>query len=334
MQVYENFPLQGHNTFGIAAVAERFVAVSTLEELRAAVRLPGPVRLLGGGSNVLLRGAISGTVVQMALRGFQELGPGPGGTELVRSAAGEPWHGLVQWSLDRGLSGIENLSLIPGTVGAAPIQNIGAYGVELCDVFHELEALHLESGEIRLFGASDCAFGYRDSVFKNSLKGQYAIVSVTLALRREPELRLDYGDIRRELASMGVERPMAKDIGEAVCRIRRSKLPDPSVLGNAGSFFKNPTVPSERYAELQERFPDLPGYPGPNGVKVPAGWLIERCGWKGRQIGRAGCHERQALVLVNLGGADGREIEALSDEIRRDVAERFDIRLECEVNFW
>jgi UDP-N-acetylmuramate dehydrogenase len=334
MQVYTNFSLLRYNTFGLDVPAERFVSVATLDELREAARMPGPKRLLGGGSNVLLRGPVNGLVVHTALRGFERLGPGPEGSELVRAAAGEAWHALVQWSLENGLSGIENLSLIPGTVGAAPIQNIGAYGVELCEVFHELEALHLESGELRRFGPEECRFGYRDSIFKGSEKGQYAIFSVTLRLRTEPVLRLEYGDIRRKLQEMGVQDPSPKAVSEAVCRIRSGKLPDPAVLGNAGSFFKNPTVPTERFEKLLAKYPDMPGYPGPSGVKIPAGWLIEQSGWKGRRLGRAGCHQQQALVLVNLGGATGTEIEALALEICREVAHRYEIPLECEVNFW
>jgi UDP-N-acetylmuramate dehydrogenase len=334
MQVYTNFSLLRYNTFGLDVSAERFVSVTTVDELREAAQMPGPKRLLGGGSNVLLRGPVQGLVIHTALRGFERLGPGPEGSELVRAAAGESWHTLVLWSLENGLSGLENLSLIPGTVGAAPIQNIGAYGVELCEVFHELEALHLDSGELRRFGAAECRFGYRDSLFKGPVKGQYAIVSVTLRLRTEPQLRLEYGDIRRMLQEMGVQEPTPKTVSEAVCRIRSSKLPDPAVLGNAGSFFKNPTVSTDRYEKLCAQCPDIPGYPTASGVKIPAGWLIERSGWKGRRLGQAGCHDRQALVLVNLGGATGAEIEALALEICREVYNRFEIPLEYEVNFW
>ena len=335
MQVYENFPLIGHNTFGLAARAERFVSVRSADELREAARLPLPKRLIGGGSNVLMTSELlEGLTIHVSIKGVEILGAAPHGGVLVRAMAGTVWHDLVQWTLSKGLSGLENLSLIPGTVGASPIQNIGAYGVELCDVFQELEALHLESGQTRRFTAEECAFGYRDSVFKRELKGQYAILAVTLRLRTEPALRLDYGDIRQMLAEMGVTNPGPRDVGEAVCRIRRAKLPDPAQLGNAGSFFKNPVVPQALFEACRAAHPEIPGYPGPNGVKVPAGWLIERSGWKGRRIGPTGCHDKQALVLVNHGGATGRDVAALSDQIRRDVLERFGIALETEVNFW
>lgn len=334
LKILSNFPLVSHNSFGIKAFAERFVSVPALEALQEAIALPGPKRILGGGSNVLLSGDVPGLVVHNALKGIEITGETPGGGVLVRAAAGENWHDLVLWALDQSLAGIENLSLIPGTVGAAPIQNIGAYGVELREVFHELEAVHLETGEHHRFDAAACRFGYRDSVFKNTLRGQYAIVSVTLALQRTPTFKVQYGDIRQMLSDMEVNELSIRAVSEAVCRIRQSKLPDPALMGNAGSFFKNPEISAAAFGALVERFPLAPSYPTPTGMKVPAGWLIEQCGWKGKRLGNAGCHERQALVLVNLGDAKGSEVLALAEQIQQSVLEKFGVALEREVNVW
>jgi UDP-N-acetylmuramate dehydrogenase len=251
----------------------------------------------------------------------------------VRAGAGESWHELVEYALRQQLSGIENLSLIPGTVGAAPLQNIGAYGAELQDTFDHLEALETKTGHLRTFTRLECGFGYRESVFKGLLKNQYIVTSVVLRLHRQTQLNVSYGAIRTTLEDMGIEGdPTPADVSEAVMRIRRSKLPDPAEIGNAGSFFKNPELSQRKYDELKAGYPELPGYPVPGGVKVPAAWLIEQCGWKGQRRGAHGVHDRQALVLVNHGGAQGGDIQALAYEIIASVREKFGIELHPEVN--
>lgn len=289
--------------------------------------------VLGGGSNVVFTKDWPGTILLNRI----------GGIEVVRSfkhcvwvrvGGGVVWHDLVTWAVAAGYGGLENLSLIPGTVGAAPIQNIGAYGVELRDVFVQLEAVDLEGGTRRIFRRVDCQFGYRDSIFKGVLRGRYAITQVTLRLRKAPHrLHLDYGDIRRQLTAHGVLQPGIADVAEAVIAIRRAKLPDPAVLGNCGSFFKNPEISHAEWVRLQASWPEAPHFPLPDGrIKVPAGWLIEQCGWKGYRQGSVGVYERQALVLVNLGGATGAEVAAMAAAIQASVKEKFGIFLEAEVN--
>jgi UDP-N-acetylmuramate dehydrogenase len=254
-------------------------------------------------------------------------------TALLRAGAGENWHGLVQYALDQRLSGIENLSLIPGTVGAAPLQNIGAYGAELKDTFEQLEALETATGRLRTFTRDECGFGYRESVFKGPLKNQYIVTGVLLRLHHRAQPNVRYGDIQTTLQDMGVAgEPTPRDVSEAVISIRRSKLPDPAQIGNAGSFFKNPEISAARFDELKAHYPALPGYPVPGGVKVPAAWLIEQCGWKGLRRGPHGVHDRQALVLVNHGGAQGQDIRDLAYEIIASVREKFGIELHPEVN--
>jgi len=251
----------------------------------------------------------------------------------VRAGAGEIWHGFVQQALDRGWAGVENLSLIPGSVGAAPMQNIGAYGVEIKDVFHELSAYHLDEKKVYTFSLDDCEFGYRESIFKRRYKGQFVILDVTFRLNKRPHFHTEYGAIREELEKMQVRELSIQGISQAVIHIRQSKLPDPAQIGNAGSFFKNPTVPREKFEELREQWPGIVGYPvADSGVKLAAGWLIEQCGWKGFRRGDAGCHARQALVLVNYGHASGREIFDLSEEIMQSVQAKFGVGLEREVN--
>lgn len=253
---------------------------------------------------------------------------------LLRVYSGESWHETVMYCVERNWGGIENLSLIPGTVGAAPMQNIGAYGVELEQVFDQLEALNLNTLELETFNKTQCAFGYRESVFKRQLKGQYFIYSVTFKLSKKPIIHADYGDIQAILNEKGLSAETAgiKDVSDAVIHIRQSKLPDPKVLGNSGSFFKNPQITKEHFEALKLQFPDIKGYPQNDGIKVPAGWLIEQCGWKGKRVGNTGSHAKQALVLVNYGGATGTEIYQLAQDIIKSVSDKFSIHLEPEVN--
>jgi UDP-N-acetylmuramate dehydrogenase len=255
----------------------------------------------------------------------------------VAVRSGENWHQFVLWSLENNLAGIENLSLIPGTLGAAPIQNIGAYGVELKDIFEGLEAMNLETGQIRFFEKTECQFGYRDSIFKRELKGKYFITKVFLRLQdaEKAKVSVEYGAIRQVLEEKKIDKPTVKDVSDAVIEIRQSKLPDPKVLGNSGSFFKNPVISKKHFLSVQKNFPDIVFYDLPDEtVKVPAGWLIEHAAWKGKRIGNTGSHARQALVLVNYGGATGMEIKALSDDIIASVKAKYDIELEREVNVW
>lgn len=324
------------NTFGVEAQAAWLAEIASTEDLRTVLadeRVRGLDRLvLGGGSNVLFVGDFGGLVLLNRVRGIEVLDRDER-TVRVRAGAGEIWHPLVMRAVAEGWGGIENLALIPGLVGAAPIQNIGAYGVELREVFVALEAMALDTGEIRVFDAAACRFGYRDSVFKHEAKGRFAVLSVTLDLDLRRDVNTSYGAIRHTLAEMDVGEPGIADVAEAVIRIRSSKLPDPAEIGNAGSFFKNAELDAARAAELLEENPALPQYPLEDGrVKVPAGWLIERCGWKGKVVGRTGTHARQALVLVNHGGATGKDVRDLAFAIRDSVRERFGVELRPEVN--
>lgn len=288
---------------------------------------------IGGGSNILLCKDYEGLVIRNAIKGIH--------VELeddqhvyLKAYSGEVWHDLVVYCVSNNWGGIENLSLIPGTVGAAPMQNIGAYGVELEKCFVELEALDLETLETRVFNKEQCAFGYRESIFKRHLKGKYFIYSVTLRLDKQPKVNVEYGDIKQTLADKGIRLEQAgiKDVSDAVIAIRSSKLPDPKVLGNSGSFFKNPVISNEHFNRLQSEYPEIKGFPQDNGIKVPAAWLIEQCGWKGKRVGETGSHARQALVLVNYGQATGEEIYRLAMEIIKSVEDKFGVRLEPEVN--
>lgn len=335
MQLQRNVSLRSLNTFGIEARAKLYAAVRDRESALSLLRDPvfrSERRLvLGGGSNILFTRDFAGLVVRVELRGL-EVAREDAESVWLRAAAGEEWDAVVAWSVERGLGGIENLSGIPGQAGAAPIQNIGAYGAELAEVCEAVETLHVESGEPAVLPAGACRFGYRDSIFKGGERGRHLVTSVVLRLARQPRLRLDYGDLRSTLAAMGVMTPAVGDLRSAVLRIRGAKLPDPRQLGNAGSFFKNPVVSAEAAARLQAAFPSMPGYRHADGtLKVPAGWLIEQCGFKGRRLGRAGVHDRQALVLVNHGGATGEEILALASAVQDAVRERFDIGLDPEV---
>ncbi|MFT4032076.1 MAG: UDP-N-acetylmuramate dehydrogenase [Siphonobacter sp.] len=337
MHIQENVSLKPYNTFGIEAKARFFTEVDSIENLRAVLAEPAfrsiQKLILGGGSNVLLTRDFEGLVIRIVILGIEIVRENDQHVYL-KAGAGVVWHELVLKSLGMGLSGIENLSLIPGSVGASPMQNIGAYGVEIREVFEALEAIHIETGETRIFRADECRFGYRESIFKHELKGQYIIVSVTFRLSKEPHYQITYGDIQKTLTEMGVAEPSTQAISEAVIRIRQSKLPNPAEIGNAGSFFKNPEISTRQYQSLKEKYPALPGYPtGVDAVKIPAGWLIEQTGWKGHREGNVGVHARQALVLVNYGGGTGVEIKALSEKIQASVFEKFGVGLSAEVNF-
>jgi UDP-N-acetylmuramate dehydrogenase len=271
-------------------------------------------------------------VVHLINKGIEILGSSED-TVMVKAAAGENWHDFVIYCVNKGFGGIENLSLIPGNVGSSPIQNIGAYGVEVKDSLHSLEAMDMETGEILVFSNQECRFGYRDSIFKRDLKGKFAICSVTFELKLKPVVHLAYGAIKQELSGMGIEYPTIADVSKAVCTIRQGKLPDPKVIGNAGSFFKNPTVEKKFAEKLLETFPKMVFYPaGDEKVKLAAGWLVEQCGWKGHREGDAGVHDKQALVLVNYGTATGSNILTLAHRIQNSVYERFGVKLEMEVN--
>lgn len=331
----QNVELLPYNTFGLPARAEYFAEIQSVDALKAVLNEnAGPVFVLGGGSNILFTRDMAGLVIRNAIRGIDIV------TETDREVtvsvgAGETWHDFVQWAVARDFGGVENLSLIPGTVGAAPVQNIGAYGVELKDVFDCLQAVELATGETRVFSRSDCAFGYRDSVFKRSAKGKFCITAVRFVLtRREHRRNVSYGDLRRTLAELGAaDPPSIADISRAVVQIRSSKLPDPAVLGNCGSFFKNPEVERAVYERIAAAHPEAPHYDLPDGrVKLPAGWLIEQCGWKGRRVGNTGCYAKQALVLVNYGGATGAEVKKLATDIIASVEAAFGVKLEAEVN--
>ena len=341
----EHVSLRPYNTFGLDVRARYFARFASVEVLRQLLARPeaqaGPLLILGGGSNLLLTQDFGGVVLKNELKGLEISGEDPDThTALLRAGAGEGWHGLVEYALSEGLSGVENLSLIPGTVGAAPLQNIGAYGAELQDTFERLEALEISTGRLRVFSKEDCGFGYRESVFKSALKNQFVVTAVVLRLHRAAAARpvnSSYGAIRDTLADLGIAtEPTPRDVSAAVVHIRRSKLPDPAEIGNAGSFFKNPEVSQRKFDELKTRYPALPGYPVPGGVKVPAGWLIEQAGFKGLRRGAGagthGVHAQQALVLVNHGGATGQELRALAEEIIRAVGTQFGIELHPEVN--
>lgn len=334
MQVQENISLRPYNTFGIDATARYFASFTGIEELEETVTLkPGiPNLVLGGGSNILLTKNFDGLVLKNEIKGIAELHE-DSEYVYVKAGAGVNWHQFVLYCIERGWGGVENLSLIPGNVGASPMQNIGAYGVETDDVFWSLEAFHLKERKLYTFTKSDCEFGYRESVFKRKYKGRFVIVSVTYQLRKKPRFNTSYGSIEQELERMGVKDLSLKAVSYAVISIRQSKLPDPAVTGNAGSFFKNPSVSKEQYVQLKSQFPGISGYENLDGsVKLAAGWMIEQCGWKGFRKGDAGCHAKQALVLINYGNASGAEILELSEQILQSVKSKFGVLLEREVN--
>ncbi len=338
MPVEKNISLKPYNTFNIDVKAKYLLSIDGIEKLREVLTddyLKHQDRLiLGGGSNVLFTCDVDGLVLLNRIAGI-DLVREEEQKVWVRAGAGVVWHDLVMWSIEQGLGGIENLSLIPGSVGAGPMQNIGAYGVELKDSFFELEALQLDTMEIRKFSAADCKFGYRESIFKHELKNRFFITQVTFCLSRNPKVNTSYGAIAQELQQMGITAPGIRDVSNAVINIRRSKLPDPKILGNAGSFFKNPEVDQEVFDQLKAIHPDVVGYPTSTGkVKLAAGWLIEQCGWKGKVVGHTGSHKDQALVLVNYGEATGKEIYELALKIRDSVIEKFGVRIDPEVNVY
>jgi UDP-N-acetylmuramate dehydrogenase len=335
MRLERKYSLKRHNTFGVDAVASGFVQVRTHEDLRAALELgkasyPGML-ILGGGSNILFVQDFAGLVIQMDLRGIRILQEGEESVE-VEVAAGESWQDIVAFCVQRNWGGIENLALIPGTVGGAPVQNVGAYGAEFRDVLVRIHGICVETGQSAILGREDCSLGYRTSIFKESLRGKFVMTSVVLELRKHPQPNTSYDTLARELAQIKREGITIQDVAEAVSRLRRRRLPDPSQIGSAGSFFKNPEVPAAVFHGLKERFFSMPGYPArPGGFRVPAGWLIEQCGWKGKRVGEAGVYEQHALVLVNHGRATGKDILSLAQDIQESVRERFGIRLEPEV---
>lgn len=332
--ITHNISLKPYNTFGIDVDARSFVEINSVEDLIEILKKSGSKSselILGGGSNILFTRDYEGLVIKNNIKGIDLVKETE--TEVwIKAASGEIWNDLVLYCVSKNYGGIENLSLIPGTVGAAPIQNIGAYGAELKDVFDSLEALNLNDLTLETFEAEHCRFGYRDSIFKQEAKNNYFITSVTIRLQKFPILNTSYGAIQTILNQKEIINPGIADVSAAVCEIRNSKLPNPAVIGNAGSFFKNPEISKDQYLELKKTYPEMPGYPTGTRIKVPAGWLIESCGWKGKRIGETGSHKDQALVLVNYGSATGEEIKNLSMEIQKSVKNKFDISIQTEVN--
>lgn len=334
MQIEQNISLRQYNTFGINVKAKLFSRFSNLEELDELLTVNSnvPTIVLGGGSNILFTEDYNGLVLKNEIKGI-DLIREDANHIYVKAGAGENWHQFVQYTLKRNWAGLENLSLIPGNVGASPMQNIGAYGTEIKEVFDELEAYHKKERKVHIFTVNDCSFGYRDSIFKTKHKNEYVILNVTYRLNKRPKLNTSYGAIEQELKNMGVNELSIQQISQAVINIRSAKLPDPAVIGNAGSFFKNPEISAKQYTDLQSAFSGVVGYKLENGnVKLAAGWLIEQCGWKGFRRSDAGCHSQQALVLVNYGNATGKDILELSEEILKSVKQKFGIELEREVN--
>lgn len=334
IEIVEDHPLQKLNTFGLPAHGRYFCRAESVDDLQEALAFADaqslPILLLGGGSNVVLTRDFPGLVVHIALKGIERLEDTPDHC-LLRAAAGEDWHSLVEYCLRNDYSGLENLSMIPGTVGAAPIQNIGACGVELRDRLESLQALDRATGRLARFSNPECGFAYRNSIFKQERRDEYIITSVTLKLDKRPALVTTYGSVEQELQAMGITDVTPRTVSQAVCSLRRRKLPDPAVLGNAGSFFKNPLVGTEKFKELESRHRDLVGYPeAGRGVKLAAGWMIDHLGWKGVRRGAMGVHTEHALVLVNYGGASAEEVLHLAREIQLSVREAFDLDLEIE----
>lgn len=335
LQVLAQVSLKPFNSFGIDVRAQLFAEAHSDHDVREALAYATahalPLLVIGGGSNLLLTQDIQALVLRMATQGIRVL-QDDGQHVVIEAEAGEAWHPFVLWTLEHGFCGLENLSLIPGTVGAAPMQNIGAYGVEIKDVFAGLTALDRHTGELRDFSLQECNFAYRDSLFKHEI-GRWLILRVRFALSRVSHLKLDYGPVQQRLAGQGITEATPSDVSRAICSIRREKLPDPAELGNAGSFFKNPLVSQVLAAELKALYPDLVAYPQADGqMKLAAGWMIDKAGWKGFREGDAGVHKLQALVLVNYGDATGQDIANLALRIQRDIAERFKVDLEMEPN--
>lgn len=332
--ITENTSLKPYNTFGIDVSTKRFARFSSIEELSSILseRNNDELLILGGGSNLLLTQDFTGLALRNEIKGYDILQEDADNV-VIKVGAGEVWHEFVLRNIKNGYGGTENLSLIPGSVGASPMQNIGAYGVEIKDVFIELEAYHIKSGEVHTFSHKECQFGYRESVFKREKKGEYIITSVSYRLTKKHSIQTKYGAIQEELEKNNITSPTIKNISDAVIAIRSSKLPDPKEIGNAGSFFKNPVIDKSLLETILLSHPSVPNYPANgNQVKLAAGWLIEQAGWKGKRINNYGVHKNQALVLVNYGGSTGEEIFELSSEIINDVEKKFGIRLEREVN--
>ncbi len=336
MNIIANYPLLKLNTFGVDVKAKYFVSINTVNELieltKTEVFKDLQLLILGGGSNILFTKDFDGLVILNSIKG-KEIIDQTQESIFLKIGAGENWHKLVMYTVDNGWGGIENLSLIPGNSGTAPMQNIGAYGVEIKETFVELEALEISSGKIVKFNNSDCEFGYRESVFKNKMKNQYIIVNITLELKKNPVLNINYGDVKAILESQNINNPSIKQVSDAIISIRQSKLPDPKIIGNSGSFFKNPIVSLDQLELIKKKYPNVVNYKiNENEFKIAAGWMIERAGWKGKKFNNYGVHEKQALVLVNYGLANGMEIFNLSEEIILDIKDKFGIKLEREVN--
>jgi UDP-N-acetylmuramate dehydrogenase len=336
MKIYENFPLKNHNTFGMNVSCQYFSEVESeddIEQLLSDREFKSlPKLFIGSGSNILFTKDYDGLVISQISNTIRIVSE-EDDYVFVSAKAGAVWHQLVLFCIERNLGGIENLSLIPGKVGAAPIQNIGAYGQELSDVFHSLSGIHLEDLRKETFGTKDCVFGYRSSIFKKELKNKFIITEVTLRLNKNPKLNTGYGTIEEELSKMKVDNITVKDVSNVVCKIRMSKLPDPSKIGNAGSFFKNPEISNQKFELLKKNYNDLTGYKiSDQSVKIAAGWLIEQCGFKGKKFGNVGVHEKQALVIVNYGEGMPDEVLQLKNKIIDEVQSKFDIELEEEVN--
>lgn len=336
MEIAENFSLKRFNTFGIDAKARAFVEINTEEELKELLSSKEITKyrkfVLGGGSNILLTKDFDGLVIKNSIQGIEIINEDERSV-IIDAGAGENWNDLVSYCVDRNLGGIENLILIPGKVGAAPIQNIGAYGEELSDTFISLEGIYINSASRNLFTKEECKFGYRSSIFKNVLKNSFIITKIKLKLSKNPVINTEYGNVTDELEKTGKTDFTIKDVGEAIAKIRREKLPDPSVLGNAGSFFKNPELKAEEFDLLKEKYSDAKGYKVEEGkIKIPAAWLIDKAGWKGIRKGNTGTHLKQPLVIVNYGNASGEEILHFAKEIKKSIYEIFGIILEEEVN--
>ena len=336
MIITNNVSTRSHNTFGIDASFDTLIQIDSDEDFYYLDQWKdSEIKILGGGSNVLLTDDIHIPVFNINNKGFRILKDAEGYV-LVNIAAGEIWHDAVLWAVNNGYGGIENLSLIPGKCGAAPIQNIGAYGVEIKDILHTVKAYDREQGVVKFFYNQECAFGYRSSNFKTIWKGQYVITDIILQLTKPNYhiINTSYGAISGELEKRGISNPNIKDISDVVINIRASKLPDPKVIGNAGSFFKNPIIDKETFEKLQTAYPNIPNYPAGEDIKLAAGWLIDQCGWKGRVVGNTGTYKHQALVIVNHGDASGTEVKAVAQSIQKDVLEKFKINIEPEVNIW
>jgi UDP-N-acetylmuramate dehydrogenase len=335
-QIQQNIPLRQYNTLGIDVIARHFAAFTSIEELSELIeKNPKPEimpLIVGGGSNILFKDDVNRLVLKNDIPGL-DIVKEDADHVYVKAGAGEIWHAFVQYCLQHNWAGVENLSLIPGCVGASPMQNIGAYGVEIKEVFESLEAWHIHEKKAHVFSANDCEFGYRESVFKGKYRNQYVILNVTYRLNKTPRFNTSYGAIEQELERMGVQQLSIQAVSQAVINIRTSKLPDPAKIGNAGSFFKNPSVAASVFEQLKKQYAGIVGYPNADGtIKLAAGWLIEQSGWKGFRRGDAGVHEKQALVLVNYGHASGNDIYNLSEDVMKSVYEKFGVQLEREVN--